>query len=163
MRLRDFQIHSIDKLDGILAECCRLVLHRHKENPEYWGAVGACLLGSNNVPVYGVNHVLEDGHRDHAEVDAIKNYLAEFGKEGLEGSILITTLSPCSSDIDQPDGRNCVDYINSHGIKKVYCGYTDPLESITDTYKHKKFHIMETRNPKLRELCAKLRSTFSDI
>lgn len=159
MRLRDFQIHSTDKLDNILAKCCGEVLSHCKEDPEYWGKVGACVIDSKNRAVYGVNH-LTDGGRDHAEVVAIKNYIKQYGDLDPSGAIIVTTLSPCSTPVDQPDDRNCVDFIEEYGIKKVYCGWTDPTQDDTDNYHHKKFHVMETRNPKLRNLCAKLASTF---
>jgi pyrimidine deaminase RibD-like protein len=122
--------------------------------------VGACVLGNMNNPVFGVNHILPGGHRCHAEVAAYQNYIARWGKTGLDGAIIITTLSPCSSDIDQPNQMNCTDYINRIGIRKVYCGYTDPGQIDTGVWRHKKFHIMETRNRELREVCMDFASTF---
>jgi len=162
MRIEDFIIHSTGKLDRILAECCRQVLEKHDVDPEYWGMVGACVLGTDGRIAWGVNHMLQDGLRDHAEVVAIKNYTSKYGSDSLDGTIIITTLSPCSTDIDQPGGRNCVDYINRHGIKKVWCGWSDAGQVDTDTYKSKHFHVAETRNPKLRTLCQKMAETFLD-
>jgi pyrimidine deaminase RibD-like protein len=163
MKLSDFEIHSRDKLDAILAKCCSEVLAKQKEDSDYWGMVGACLLDNKNRAVYGVNHKVNGELRDHAEVVAIKNYLKKYGTEALDGAIIITTLSPCSSDIDQPNHRNCTDYINEQGIKKVYCGFKDPSQLDTEVYRHKKFHLAETRNKKLRHLCVKLASTFLDL
>lgn len=162
MPLKDFQIHSTKKLDKILAMCCKNVLDNHAKDPGYWGMVGACVLDGHNNAVFGVNHKMADELRDHAEVAAIKNYIQKFGRDGLKNSIMITTLSPCSTDIDQPGRRNCTDFIERFGIKKVYCGYTDEDQTNTSTYGHKKFHTMETRNPKIKELCQKFASTFLD-
>lgn len=159
MNLQDFQIHSVDKLDRVLAECCGLVLGKQAQDPEYWGMVGACLIDSAGRMVYGVNHRV-DGGRDHAEVVAIKRYLHKWGDRDLTGSIIVTTLSPCSTPVDQPDARNCTDYIERHSIKKVYCGWSDPTQNGTDNYRHKRFHVQETRNPKLRHLCMGFAKTF---
>jgi pyrimidine deaminase RibD-like protein len=140
-----------------------MVLDNHKKDPEYWGMVGACLLGNKNNPAYGCNHLVGGGLRDHAEVAAYKNYIRKWGRGGLDGAIMITTLSPCSSDIDQPGSRNCTEYINRIGIKKVYCGFKDPTEVDTDAWHSKRFHIMETRNTDLRRLCRGFASTFLDL
>lgn len=160
MNLQDFEIHSVDKLDKILAECCGMVLGKQAEDPEYWGMVGACLIDSAGRMVYGVNHKTAGG-RDHAEVVVVKKYLNRYGGD-LKGAIIVTTLSPCSTETDQPDSRNCTDYIERAGIKKVYCGWSDPTQDSTENYKHKRFHVQETRNPKLRMLCQKLAETFLD-
>lgn len=161
LRLKDFEIHSTGKLDHILANCCKIVLDKHEQDPEYWGMVGACVLGTGGKIAYGVNHVVdEEGLRDHAEVVALKNYINRYGSSAVDGSIIITTLSPCSTDIDQPGGINCVNYIEGHDIKKVYCGWSDPTQDYTENYKHKHFHIQETRNKKLQELCRRMAATF---
>lgn len=160
MRISDFEIHSTDKLDAIVAKCCDLTLDKNANDRDYWGMVGACVLDPQNRAVYGVNHVVDsEGNRDHAEVAAIKNYIKRYGPVP-RGSILITTLSPCSTDTDQPDGRNCTDYIEQHGIHKVYCGYEDPNQIDNEVHKHKQFHTMESRNPKLRALCRAMADTF---
>lgn len=160
MRLQDFQIHSTKKLDRLLAICCKMVLSKHGRDPEYWGMVGACVLGSGGRIAFGVNHTVDGGMRDHAEVVALKKYVGEYGEEALDGAIVITTLSPCSTAIDQPGNRNCVDYIDSCGIKKVYCGWSDPTQDGTDNYAHKGFHVMETRNGELREICQRMAESF---
>lgn len=163
MNLDDFKIHSTDKLDSILAECCRQVLLHRLRGGSYWGMVGACVLGNRNNPVFGVNHTVDGGFRCHAEVAAYQNYIKKYGSDGLDGAIIITTLSPCSSDIDQPGGINCTEFINSTGIRKVYCGFSDPSQIDTPTWRHKKFHIVETRNRALRDVCCGFASTFLDL
>lgn len=162
LRLKDFEIHSTGKLDHILANCCKIVLDKHAEDPDYWGMVGACVLGTGGKFAYGVNHITDGDLRDHAEVAALKNYIRKYGGGSLDGAIVITTLSPCSTDIDQPGGINCTEYLEGHGIKKVYCGWTDPTQDETENYKHKRFHIQETRNAKLQELCRQMAATFLD-
>lgn len=161
LRLDDFRIHSKDKLDRILARCCELVFEKHAEDPEYWGMVGACVLGTGGKIAYGVNHIADGSLRDHAEVAAVKNYVQKYGGAGsLNGAIVVTTLSPCSTDIDQPGGINCTEYLEGHGIKKVYCGWSDPGQVDTEVFRHKRFHIQETRNGKLQELCRRMAETF---
>lgn len=159
MNISDFQIHSTGKLDSILVECCRKVITNQELDPDYWGMVGACMVDNQNRKVYGVNHKVVDG-RCHAEVAAIKKYIAKYGTSGLDGAIIVTTLSPCSTEIDQPGGVNCVDYIEDYGIKKVYCGYVDPTQDSSSNYHHKRFHVMETRNTQLQNICRKMADTF---
>lgn len=160
MSINDFVIHSTKKLDKILEKCCRLVIEKNSSNSEYWGMVGACVLDSSNNAVFGVNHLVDGSLRDHAEVVAIKSYIQEHGKSGLKNAIIITTLSPCSTDTDQPYSRNCTEYINKYGIKKVYCGYVDPTQPNGGSGETKKFHTMETRNKELRNICHKMANTF---
>lgn len=162
MKISDFKIHSTDKLDNILAECCAQVIAHQKQNSDRYGLVGSAVLDTDNRVVYGVNTLVDDsGLRDHAEVVAVKNYQDKYG-DIPSGSIIITTLSPCSTDIDQPDGINCTEYINNLGVHKVYCGYRDPTQVDTEIYKSKQFHLRETRNKKLRELCKSFADTFLD-
>lgn len=162
MNIEDFAIHSTKKLDKILEKCCSLVIEKNSDKPGYWGMVGACVLDGSNNAVFGVNHLVDGELRDHAEVVAIKNYIQAFGRAGLKNAIIITTLSPCTTDTDQPNNRNCTEYINKHGIKKVYCGYVDPTQPADGNGETKKFHTMETRNDKLRAICRKMASTFLD-
>lgn len=159
MKSSDFIIHSPEKLDNLLAECCERVLKLQRQDPEYWGMVGACVLDMDNRVVYGVNHSVGGDKRDHAEVAAVKNYIKRYQKLP-ESGIIITTLSPCSEDIDQPNHRNCTDYINRLPIKKVYCGYMDPTQRHSEAYRRKHFHLRETHNDRLRELCRQFADTF---
>lgn len=159
MRITELDRPKTGNLDSILAECCRLVIEKNKGGDGYWGMVGACVVDSSGNTVYGVNHEV-DGGRDHAEVVAIKRYIKAHGRGDLDTAVVVTTLSPCSTDIDQPGGRNCVDYIEAFGIKRVYCGYTDPTQDSTDNYMDKGFTVEETGNSKLRLLCKKMAETF---
>lgn len=159
MRLADFTIHSTKKLDRILTKCCEQVLDKQQQNSEYWGMVGACVLDHENRAVFGVNHYMKDGKRSHAERVAINNYVKKYG-DVPRGSIIITTLSPCSDPMDERYGESCTDLVNSLGIHKVYCGWEDPTQKHSEHYLSKKFHVMETRNKKLQEICKKFAQTF---
>lgn len=157
----EYRIHSTPKLDVLMSRCCEEVLNKQQENSSYWGMVGACVLDHQNRVVYGVNHATPDNkHRTHAEVVAIKKYIKQYGKAGLADSIIVTTLSPCCTDIDQPGGINCTDYINKCSIKKVYCGYIDPESKNTSEFKNKKFNLVETNNSVLQEICKSFADTF---
>jgi len=159
MKISDFRIHSTDKLDAMLAECVSLILEHQQQDSKHWGMVAACVLDMDNRVVYGVNHAMPDGTRKHAERVAIDNYREQYGSN-LEHCIVITTLSPCSEDMDERHGDSCTNLINEVGIHKVYCGYKDPSQQHSDAYLHKHFHVKSTRNPKLNELCKKLADTF---
>jgi pyrimidine deaminase RibD-like protein len=161
MRIKDFRIHSTGKLDKILVKCCELILDNQKQDSEYWGMVGACLLDSDNRAVFGVNHLADNGKRKHAERVAIDSYIKKYGELD-SGSIIITTLSPCSDDMDERYGESCTELINDYGIHKVYCGYKDPSQIDSEAYLHKKFHCMETRNDKIKLLCKRFADTFLD-
>lgn len=162
MKLSDFTIHSTKKLDKILTKCCELVLEKQQQDSEFWGMVGACVLDHDNRAVFGVNHAVSDGRRSHAERTAVDNYRKKYGKVP-PGCIIITTLSPCSDPMDERYGESCTNLVNSLGIHKVYCGWEDPTQNHSDNYLSKKFHVMETRNKKLQELCKKFASTFLDV
>lgn len=159
MKASDFRIHNHPKLDAILVKCVDLVLSKQKQDSQYWGMVAACVLDMDNRAVYGVNHAMPDGTRKHAERAAIDAYYKRYGKN-LSGAIVITTLSPCSEAAAERYGTSCTELINSVGIHKVYCGYADPSQEHSDTYKHKQFHTQCTRNKKLEQVCKQLADTF---
>jgi pyrimidine deaminase RibD-like protein len=73
-----------------------------------------------------------------------------------EGSIVLTTCSPCSEHMTERDGPSCTDYINNSIVKKVYCGYSDP----TQDEEQREFNILETKDAEIRELCKMFAETF---
>ena len=127
------------ELDTILAKCCEMVIHGQKQDPDYYGMVGACVLGPEGQKVYSTSY--RDGDKYvHAERAAIEAY----GDVGPE-CMIVTTLSPCNSPMNDRAGESCEDLIAEYGIKHVYCGYKDPSQK-QDT-------SVETENTKLKELC----------
>jgi pyrimidine deaminase RibD-like protein len=156
MRIEDFQIHSTEKLDSMLVKLCEMIINGKKKNPKYYGMVAAAVLDPNNNVVMGIN--CPDDATDtrvHAERAAVNQYHKKFG-DVPAGSIIVTTLSPCSEAMSERYGESCTDFINGLGVHKVYCGYKDPTQHVD----HKQFHTLETRNPKLRELCKQFADTF---
>jgi pyrimidine deaminase RibD-like protein len=158
MKISDFQIHDYEKLDNILLELCEMIIDGQKKDSDYYGMVASCVLDMHNNKVYGINYP-KDGKRVHGERAAIDNYHKKFGDIG-EGSIVITTCSPCSEGMDERYGESCKDLIDSLGIHKVYCGYSDPSQDDSENYQHKKFHSETTKNKKIEELCKKFAATF---
>jgi pyrimidine deaminase RibD-like protein len=135
-----------EELDTILAKCCELVLDGQEKDPDYYGMVAACVIGSNGQQVCRTSY--KDGDKYvHAERAAIEAY-GEVGPE----CMIVTTLSPCNSPMDDRAGESCEDLIAKFGIEHVYCGYKDPTQD-QDT-------SIETSNPKLKELCKRLADTF---
>lgn len=159
MKIEDFRIHSTEKLDVLLARCVERVLHGQSVDSERWGMVGAAVLDPEDRVVYGVNYATADGTRCHAERAALENYKKKYGNPPA-GSIIITTLSPCSEPMDERYGSSCTTLVNNSDIHKVYCGYEDPSQNSNDAYKHKRFHTKMTRNRRLRALCKGLADTF---
>jgi pyrimidine deaminase RibD-like protein len=152
------EIHNYPKLDHTLAKLCKLVIEGQKSDKDY-GMVAACVIDPDNNFETGLNTPGIDGKRIHAERVAIEKYENEYGPVP-EGSIIVTTLSPCNEQHDETaaerEGESCTDFINSKGIEKVYCGYNDP----TQDNNNREFNIMETSNKELREICKKFADTF---
>lgn len=156
MQLSDFQIHTTEKLDTILAELCEMIVNGKKKNAKYYGMVAAAVLDPNDNVVMGINHYNDaTDNRIHAERAAVNQYQKKFGKVPA-GSIIITTLSPCSEHMSDRYGESCTDFINDLGVHKVYCGYEDP----TQHPEHKKFHTKCTKNKKIETLCKAFADTF---
>jgi hypothetical protein len=72
------------------------------------------------------------------------------------GCIIITTLSPCTEDMEERHGTSCTDLINNSGVHKVYAGYADPSQDET----RKQFHLKITTNSRIKELCKAFADTF---
>lgn len=167
MRLRefdesDYEIHNRPKLDKILAELCYHVIKGQRIDSEKYGMVAACVLDPENRKVYGVNEAAGDGKRRHAERVAIDRYIKHYG-EVPQGSIIITTLSPCNEYgtemADERYGESCTDLINDSNIRKVYCGYMDPSQ----TDDQAQYTLEASSNLDIKRLCEKFASTFLDL
>jgi pyrimidine deaminase RibD-like protein len=155
----DYKIHNRDKLDQILVELCHQVIKGKKHDPIKYGMVAACVLDPQNRAVFGVNEAAENNTRRHAERAAMDRYVEQHG-EIPEGSIIITTLSPCNEDgtemADERYGESCTDIINDSKVRKVYCGYIDPSQD----NKHNEYTLEETSNQDIKKLCKQYADTF---
>jgi pyrimidine deaminase RibD-like protein len=155
----DYEIRNYHKLDRILVKLCAMVVKGMKDPREhYYGMVAACVLDPDNRMVAGLN-TFDDGTdtRKHAERVAIERYQARHG-DIPEGSIIITTCSPCSEEMGERFGIDCTELVDQVGVKKVYCGYIDPTQEEAD----RDFNIMETENGSIRDLCKSFAATFTD-
>lgn len=158
MILNDFTVpkskFSNEQLDAVLAELCGLVIEGQQDDPDFNGMVGAAVLDPRGQLVTGVNYLYGNG-RVHAERAAIDKYEAEYG-ELPKGSIVITTLSPCSQDThDNRHGESCTEFLNSKSVKLAYCGYKDPTQDDKN-----KFTVIVTDNSKIKDLCKRFADTF---
>ena len=154
MILADFEIRNHDKLDQILTELCSLIIQGQQKGQDL-GMVAAAVLDPDNNCVVGINYPTRDGKRVHGERAAIDAYHERFG-EIPEGSIILTTCSPCTQAMSEREGVNCSDLIDEVGVHKVYAGYQDPSQERI----RKKYHIEITRNPKIEKLCKAFADTF---
>jgi len=157
----DYEIRNLKKLDGILVKLCKLVIEGQKNNGDFQGMVAAAVLDpDNNVVASTSTH--EDGLWVHAEKNAMEAYDQEYG-DIPEGSIIITTLSPCNevddATAEERHGDNCTNLINNSIIRKVYCGYMDPSQG-DDDHEERDFTLQETNNADIRALCEKFADTF---
>lgn len=154
MKASDFEIHNYEKLDNIMSKLCALVVEGQKTKPDYYGKVAAAVLDPDNNLVARLNCPGNDG-RIHAERAAMEAYEEKYG-DIPAGSIVLTTLSPCSEHMTERDGPSCTDYINNSTVKKVYCGYADP----TQDEDQRQFNIIESSDSDIRDICKTFAETF---
>jgi pyrimidine deaminase RibD-like protein len=148
--------HNKETLDEILVNLCRHVVEGQRVDPDKYGMVAACVIDPDNRQVIGVNELTQDGTRRHGERVAIERYQEQHGAIP-EGSIIVTTCSPCNEqDMDERYGESCTDIINSSNCRKVYCGYQDPSQS----EEHNEFTMEVTSNSAINSLCEHFASTF---
>ena len=151
----DWEFRNIDKLDYVLTSLCRMIIQGQKINSNL-GMVAACVIDPDDRRVFGINYPDNQGLRVHAERAAIENYMKQYG-EIPAGSIIVTTLSPCTDlEMHERHGGNCADLINNTDVHKVYCGYQDPSQQSADT----DYNLMVTENSKLQSLCKDFADTF---
>lgn len=151
----EYEIRNYKKLDNILERLCKLVIEGQRRDSNKFGMVAAGVLDTDNNLVVGLNLPAGNNKRRHAERVAIDRYKEQYG-DIPEGSIIITTCSPCSEHMDERYGESCTDLINQHGVKKVYAGYMDP----TQEEEHRDFNIIETEDSSIRETCKEFAATF---
>ena len=156
MKISDFEISNHHKLDQILVRLCELVVDGQQKDPNLYGMVAAAVLDPDNNCVAALNYQTGSGdvHGERAAIDA---YHKRFG-EIPEGSIILTTCSPCTEPMSDRVGESCKDLISSTSVHKVYAGYRDPSQQ-TDSG-DKTYHLEITRNPKIQELCGMFASTW---
>jgi pyrimidine deaminase RibD-like protein len=154
MRISDFHIVNHDKLDRLLVQLCASIMDGQRRDPNRHGMVAAAVLDPDNNSVSSTS-LQPNGQWTHAERAAMDRYCAQFGSIP-EGSIILTTLTPCSQAMHDRYGSSCEDLIDQSPVHKVYCGYQDP----TQPYGHKKFHTEVTRNEKIQKLCKAFADTF---
>jgi pyrimidine deaminase RibD-like protein len=157
MRASDFHIVNHDKLNDILVRLCEMVIEGQRRDPDQYGMVAAAVLDPDNNCVAALNYRIgdKDVHGERAAIDA---YHHRFG-EIPEGSIILTTCSPCSEPMPERVGESCTDLINSTPVHKVYAGYRDPSQN---TESGKTYHLQITKNKKIQELCKAFADTWLD-
>ena len=158
MRASDFQIRNHDKLDDILVRLCQMVVEGQKRDPELYGMVAAAVLDPDNNCVAALNYRAHESDV-HGERAAIEAYWHRFGKIP-EGSIILTTCSPCTEPMPERVGSSCKDLINSTPVHKVYAGYRDPSQQTQEG--NKTYHLQITKNKKIQELCKAFANTWLD-
>lgn len=160
--LSDFELSDRKKLDEILIQLCDMIIQKQREDSDFYGRVAACVLDDQGNEIKAINFKHND-KRIHAEMAAILKYERTVGPLTPD-CIIVTTLSPCSEYgtemADERYGESCTDVINDSPVRKVYCGYSDPIQDHTENYEHKKFHIEVTRNKTIHALCKKIADTF---
>lgn len=144
------------KLDKILVELCDMLFSAQKKNSDYYGLVAACVIDPMGRKASGINHVINNGKRVHAERDAVRNYEQANGPLP-EGSMIVTTLSPCVEHMSDRHGISCSELMEELNIHRVYCGYLDPTQ---DTHVHNNYECVETQNEQLKTICKEVADCF---
>ena len=158
MKISDFQITNNDKLDEILTRLCEMVVAGQKKDADNYGMVAAAVLDPDNNCVAALNYRV--GDKDvHAERAAIDAYEHRFG-DIPEGSIILTTCSPCTEPMPERVGESCQDMISATPVHKVYAGYRDPSQQTSGG--NKTYHLQITRNKKIQALCQAFADTWLD-
>jgi pyrimidine deaminase RibD-like protein len=157
MKISDFHIRNHKKLDHYLYKLCKELMFAKKEDPETYGWVAAGILDPRNRFIWAINVPAKEdnGDRIHAERAAVAKYNETYG-DIPEGSIILTTLSPCSEYMHDREGDSCTDLINHSPLRKVYCGFIDP----TQDHSHKKFTLECTKNEKIIDICKSFAEEF---
>jgi pyrimidine deaminase RibD-like protein len=156
MKLSDFRIENQEKLDRILVRLCEMVIQGQQQDPDRYGMVAAAVLDPENNLVMALNHA--QGRKDvHGERAAIDKYKKQYG-DLPEGSIIITTCSPCTEPMPERVGASCRDLISSTPVHKVYAGYRDPSQQTGPG--DKTYHLQITRNKRIQELCRQFANTW---
>ena len=155
MKISDFHITNHDKLDNILVSLCEMVIAGQQKDANNYGMVAAAVLDPDNNCVAALNYRIgdKDVHGERAAIDA---YEHRFGNIP-EGSIILTTCSPCSEPMPERVGESCTDLISSSPVHKVYAGYRDPSQ---ETRSGKTYHLQITKNKKIQALCRAFADTW---
>jgi pyrimidine deaminase RibD-like protein len=156
MKISDFRIVNHDKLDRLLVKLCELVIEGQKQDANLYGMNAAAVLDPDNNCVAALNYRAHDLDV-HGERAAIEAYWHRFG-EIPEGSIILTTCSPCTEPMPERVGASCEDLISSTPVHKVYAGYRDPSQNTWAT--DKTYHLQITRNKKIQALCKAFADTW---
>jgi len=146
------------KFDSILLDLCELIRKGQQKDNSYYGLVAACVLDPQGIKISRTSEHTSGGKWRHAERNAIDAYVAENGKIP-KGTIVITTLSPCSDTMYDRYSRSCTKLIGNTLIREVYCGYTDPTQVGSDH----KFKIKSSGNTRVQKLCKHFADKFLKI
>jgi GNAT superfamily N-acetyltransferase/pyrimidine deaminase RibD-like protein len=149
------EISQHKKLDRVLIRLCEML--QAAPHPKF-GMVAAAVIDPDNRIVAALNRRLSQTKNLHAEPAAMQAYEKRYGAIP-DGSIIVTTLSPCAEPMAERQGQACVERINQSNVHKVYCGYMDHTqhEGLTEL---REFTLEETANPDIRRLCKKYADTF---
>ena len=161
MIVQEILSHQSNKLDSVLVQLCDMIVQEHSRDPDPAGGrmVAATVYDPKGQTSMIISNQRENGSWNHAERNAIDQYIKDFGSIP-NGSIIVTTLSPCGERLDSRYGESCVDLINDHPeIKLAYCGYDDRTQSMDQA----NFEVTITANSKIKELCKEFADRVTDI
>jgi pyrimidine deaminase RibD-like protein len=154
------QYNNTADLDGVLVRLCNLILQGQRRNADHYGLVAACVIDPKGRRVTGINHAVASGQRVDAERAAVASYNKQYG-ELPEGSLMITTLSPCTEHTGEMAqervGISCSELMDELNIHRVYCGYLDPTQP---HLQHDTFDCVETQNEKIQHVCKEIADCF---
>lgn len=154
MIVNEILIRQSNPYDVILARLCEMVLEGRETMGREGGLVGAAVLDTAGNCVYATSSP-EGEYWRHAERNAIDAYKQRYDVLDPD-AVIITTLSPCCSAMQDRYGSSCEDMLNAAGIRHVYAGYDD----YTQQRREPDFELTFTKNKKLQQLCGAISNTF---
>jgi len=137
------------RLDAVLVDLCEGIIKHQRQDADHYGLVAAAVVDPDHNVVYGINNLQSNGKRVHAERAALENYKNKHGAIP-EGSVIVTTLSPCTEPMKEREGISCSELIETTPVRRVYAGYRDPSQ---DHLVHDDFDVVVTSNDKIQQLC----------
>jgi pyrimidine deaminase RibD-like protein len=155
------QFDNTEEYDRILVDLCEMILQAQRKNADHYGLVAACVVDPKGNQALGINHVVDNSKRIHAERAAVRNYEQAHG-ELPSGCLMITTLSPCVERTghmaQERAGISCSELMDDLNIHRVYCGYMDPTQDIHT--QHNTFDCVATQNEKIQHVCQEIADCF---
>lgn len=126
------------------------------------GIVAASLRTTSGSVLLATSRVVRPGIYAHAESELLEAFDKQKGsQEGVAGSVMAVTLSPCISPSRSRDGLSCATLIENAGIKIAHVGVVDKKQGGVNAYDAFNFALSQSHDYRLQRNCRDLLELFS--